>query len=105
MRSGRLLVEESPNNLLYSHGLDSLEDVFLKLCVKSESMDTIINTTTSPGGTTQIVFDDEKQLLSLKCPHISSPQLTKVITIHLVNISSNGYFYLTSRLLFSFPIR
>jgi len=102
MRSGRLLVEESPNNLLYSHGVDSLEDVFLKLCVKSESMDTIKNTTTSPGGTTQIVFDDEKQLLSLKCPHISPPQLTKVISF------SKHFFtwiFLFNILLFSFPIR
>ena len=34
MRSGHLLAEESPHNLLAIHGLISLEDVFLKLCVK-----------------------------------------------------------------------
>ena len=34
MRSGHLLAEESPNNLLAVHGLESLEDVFLKLCMK-----------------------------------------------------------------------
>ena len=34
MRSGRLLAEESPQSLLNSHNLTSLEDVFLKLCMK-----------------------------------------------------------------------
>jgi len=34
MRSGRLLAEESPESLLRSHGLTSLEDVFLALCRK-----------------------------------------------------------------------
>jgi hypothetical protein len=37
MRSGRLLVEESPENLLGRHRLTSLEDVFLKLCMKDDS--------------------------------------------------------------------
>lgn len=34
MRSGHLLAEESPTNLLSLHGMESLEDVFLKLCMK-----------------------------------------------------------------------
>ena len=34
MRSGRLLVEESPENLLNSYRLPSLEDVFLKICIR-----------------------------------------------------------------------
>lgn len=34
MRSGHLLAEESPHNLLALYGLSSLEDVFLKLCMK-----------------------------------------------------------------------
>lgn len=33
MRGGKLLAEESPNNLLSMHHCASLEDVFLKLCV------------------------------------------------------------------------
>ena len=37
MRSGRLLVEESPENLLGHHRLSSLEDVFLKLCMKDDA--------------------------------------------------------------------
>lgn len=37
MRSGHLLAEESPHNLLTLHGLESLEDVFLKLCMKDVS--------------------------------------------------------------------
>ena len=34
MRSGHLLAEESPQLLLSKHNLQSLEDVFLKLCLK-----------------------------------------------------------------------
>ena len=34
MRSGRLLAEESPQNLLRKYQLRSLEEVFLKLCMK-----------------------------------------------------------------------
>ncbi|EFX84768.1 ABC protein, subfamily ABCH [Daphnia pulex] len=33
MRSGRLLAEDSPENLLRDYNLSSLEDVFLKLCM------------------------------------------------------------------------
>ena len=33
MRSGYLLAQGEPHNLLTTHNLDSLEDVFLKLCV------------------------------------------------------------------------
>jgi hypothetical protein len=33
MRSGRLLAEDSPENLLRHYNLSSLEDVFLKLCM------------------------------------------------------------------------
>jgi hypothetical protein len=33
MRSGRLLAEDSPENLLRDFNLSSLEDVFLKLCM------------------------------------------------------------------------
>ncbi|KAI9558265.1 ABC protein [Daphnia sinensis] len=39
MRSGRLLAEESPENLLINYNLSSLEDVFLKLCMKDEGND------------------------------------------------------------------
>lgn len=34
MRSGRLLAEDSPQNLLAVHEMTTLEDVFLKLCIK-----------------------------------------------------------------------
>ena len=37
MRSGRLLAEDSPHSLLNSFMLSSLEDVFLKLCVKESA--------------------------------------------------------------------
>lgn len=38
MRSGRLLAEQSPENLLRMYGLSSLEDVFLKLCMTDNSI-------------------------------------------------------------------
>ncbi|KAK4007658.1 hypothetical protein OUZ56_012811 [Daphnia magna] len=38
MRSGRLLTEESPENLLRMYALSSLEDVFLKLCMKDNGI-------------------------------------------------------------------
>ena len=34
MRSGRLLAEDSPDKLLAYYNLSSLEDVFLRLCMK-----------------------------------------------------------------------
>ena len=37
MRNGQLLAEEAPNILLERFTLPSLEDVFLKLCVKDNS--------------------------------------------------------------------
>jgi ABC-type multidrug transport system ATPase subunit len=37
MRNGSLLAEDSPSQLMTIYGLNSLEDVFLKLCVKQES--------------------------------------------------------------------
>jgi hypothetical protein len=37
MRSGRLLAEDTPHNLLTRFSLGSLEDVFLKLCVKEST--------------------------------------------------------------------
>ncbi len=37
MRHGQLLAEDSPNQLLTIYGLNTLEEVFLKLCVKEES--------------------------------------------------------------------
>lgn len=36
MRSGRLLAEESPATMLAHYNLPTLEDVFLKLCMKDD---------------------------------------------------------------------
>ena len=36
MRSGRLLTEDSPDDLLRHYNLSSLENVFLKLCMNDE---------------------------------------------------------------------
>lgn len=37
MRQGRLLAENSPDQLMIDHNLDTLEDVFLKLCMSDIS--------------------------------------------------------------------
>ena len=37
MRHGKLLAEDSPDNLMGQHGMDSLEEVFLKLCISDSS--------------------------------------------------------------------
>lgn len=37
MRQGKLLAEDSPDNLMAQHGMDNLEDVFLKLCITDSS--------------------------------------------------------------------
>lgn len=37
MRHGKLLAEDSPDNLMSQHGMDNLEDVFLKLCISDSS--------------------------------------------------------------------
>jgi hypothetical protein len=37
MRNGRILAEDSPDELMHSNGLSNLEDVFLKLCVTDSS--------------------------------------------------------------------
>lgn len=37
MRQGKLLAEDSPEALMSAHGMDSLEEVFLKLCITDSS--------------------------------------------------------------------
>lgn len=37
MRQGRLLAEDSPDSLMAEHGMESLEEVFLKLCISDSS--------------------------------------------------------------------
>lgn len=37
MRHGKLLAEDSPDALMAQHGMDNLEDVFLKLCISDSS--------------------------------------------------------------------
>lgn len=37
MRHGKLLAEDSPDNLMSQHKMDNLEDVFLKLCISDSS--------------------------------------------------------------------
>jgi hypothetical protein len=45
MRGGRLLVEDSPDNLLRNYGLSTLEDVFLQLCRKENSKNPEVEST------------------------------------------------------------
>ncbi len=36
MRSGRILVEGSPGQLMSVHNVQTLDDVFLKLCIEDD---------------------------------------------------------------------
>lgn len=57
MRSGRLLAQESPDNLLRNYGIDSLEEVFLKLCMKdgnNKRHEPVTNAVTSSNTVTRI---------------------------------------------------
>jgi len=47
MRGGRLLAEDSPANLLKVHQCLSLEDVFLRLCMKDKSANNAITVSTN----------------------------------------------------------
>ncbi len=47
MRSGRLLAEESPNNLMRNFRRPSLEDAFLKLCMDEQQTESMENATIS----------------------------------------------------------
>jgi hypothetical protein len=74
MRSGRLLAEDSPENLLRDYNQTSLENVFLELCMKNDenkltsivTNDTSSNQTDykneqtqqSQGGVDNMVFDE-----------------------------------------------
>jgi hypothetical protein len=74
MRSGRLLAEDSPENLLRDYNQTSLENVFLELCMKNDenkltsivTNDTSCNQTDykneqtqqSQGGVDNMVFDE-----------------------------------------------
>ena len=42
MRNGYLLAEENPNTLMQTYNLATLEEVFLKLCVKQNSQVSLI---------------------------------------------------------------
>ena len=43
MRNGKLLAEDSPLQLLTIYGLETLEQVFLKLCIKDEKDSTTVS--------------------------------------------------------------
>lgn len=47
MRSGRLLAEESPNNLMRNFRRPSLEDAFLKLCMDEQQTESMVNASIS----------------------------------------------------------
>ena len=55
MRSGRLLTEGAPQNLLIKHNLSSLEDVFLKMCMKDVNNNERNAQSVVPSTTTTII--------------------------------------------------
>ncbi|XP_046464439.1 ABC transporter G family member 20-like [Daphnia pulex] len=70
MRSGRLLAEDSPDNLLREYNLSSLEDVFLKLCMADFGNEEKINTGAQSlcqlsGGIDNVAFHASKSELDI----------------------------------------
>jgi len=87
MRSGSLLAEDSPQNLLNKHNLVSLEDVFLKLCMKQQVKDEdlsvvrLVTTSTNTNKSSQnqplaATKQREKRSFKFNAP---SPQRTLVL--------------------------
>jgi hypothetical protein len=62
MRSGRLLAEDSPENLLRDYNQTSLENVFLELCIKNDE-----------NKLTSIVTNEVNDPVHNKCKHIALP--------------------------------
>ncbi len=62
MRSGRLLAQDSPANLLRNYRLKSLEDVFLKLCMKDGNNKRSDSAATSSNETAYTVAQTQSSL-------------------------------------------
>lgn len=56
MRNGILLAEDTPSNILRRHEVDSLEEAFLKLCVKRGISEDAVQNDTTPGN--ESTFND-----------------------------------------------
>ncbi|XP_076032357.1 ABC-type transporter snustorr [Oratosquilla oratoria] len=56
MRAGRLLAETSPKNLMAYYGINSLEDIFLKLCLQDGDEEDLHQ------GVTNKAFENEKSI-------------------------------------------
>lgn len=120
MRSGRLLVEQSPNNLLSHFQLPSLEEVFLKLCIKDrndgrkEQLTAISKVTSSivTGNTAarlsqpssdhvNAAFDDSLSQISVPEPKLieapASPANGSEVRLFKIQISSLYLFCFTHR--------
>ena len=65
MRTGRLLTEDSPQNLLAVHNMTSLEDVFLKLCMKNDVSNDGNSPTAVPSTSTTLSSDNRRSHPSL----------------------------------------
>ncbi len=61
MRSGRLLAEESPNNLMRNFRRPSLEDAFLKLCMDEQQTESMVNASISNATSIQNTEEAQQQ--------------------------------------------
>ena len=64
MRHGRLLAESSPEDLLVQHQMETLEEVFLKLCMSDSSL----RAAQLAGGSTLKTLTVENHQLGLRKP-------------------------------------
>lgn len=86
MRSGRLLAEDSPQNLLSMHNLNSLEDVFLKLCIKERDLPAANNSVQSSSSDTDDHQQPQQQ--EIISPIIQSLAIVKLNSIRIINLNS-----------------
>lgn len=84
MRSGRLLVEESPTNLLTNFSALNLESVFLKLCIKDvEDKRKQVNDRSGINTTTS--FESEPQ-----ASHSSSIDCISRSNVHMNDVTTSS---------------
>ena len=86
MRSGRLLAEDSPNALIRSHNLNTLEAVFLKLSQLQDQRKTTNNLTFHRGSAPKDTFSENDSDISLKVmkTYQSEPPMNGVVVTNAI---------------------
>lgn len=89
MRQGRLLAENSPDQLMADHALDTLEDVFLKLCMSDMSLKAA--SLAGYTGTNNGSLPPNLQQTAQQLPPVSSTNKAGLTNGSVVTITTNGH--------------